>query len=78
MRKVTGSVDVETYKRAKVAVAAKDTFVSAPVRSCLEQLSSAGSEVERLKRQEREIRNRITTFSASKRLSRHEVHDRSL
>lgn len=78
MRNITVSLDDETYKRARVAAAELDTSVSALVKAYLEQLASHETEFERLKRQEREIRNQITAFSASDRLSREEIHSRSL
>jgi antitoxin component of RelBE/YafQ-DinJ toxin-antitoxin module len=77
MRNITVSVDDETYKRARVAAAELDTSLSALVKFYLEQLASKETENERLKRQEREIRSQITAFSASNRLSREELHDRS-
>ena len=78
MRNITVSVDDDTYKRARVAAAERDTSVSAMVKAYLEQLASHETEVERLKRQEREIRSRIESFSASDKLSRDELHSRSL
>jgi hypothetical protein len=39
-------------------------------------LASGESETERLKRQERELRERIAEFDASDRLSREDVHRR--
>ena len=77
MRNITVSVDDETYKRARIAAAELDTSLSALVKAYLEKLTAGESDSERLKRQEREIRNRITDFSASDRLSREEVHGRS-
>lgn len=77
MRNITVSVDDETYKRARVAAAERDTSLSALVKADLQQLVSPESEFERLKREEREIRNRIVSFSASDRLSREELHGRS-
>lgn len=77
MRNITVSVDDETYKRARVAAAERDTSLSALVKAYLEQLVSPESEFERLKREEREIRNQIVSFSASDRLSREELHGRS-
>jgi hypothetical protein len=47
------------------------------VKTFLEELASKETETERLKRQEREIRSRISEFNASPRLSREEVHRRS-
>jgi hypothetical protein len=78
MRNITVSVDDDTYKRARVAAAERDTSISALVKAYLEQLASHETEVERLKRQEREIRGRIESFSASNKLSRDELHSRSL
>ena len=76
MRNITVSVDDETYKRARVAAAERDTSVSALVKAYLEQLASHETESERLKRQEREIRSQITAFNASERLCRDELHGR--
>jgi hypothetical protein len=56
--------------------AQRDTSVSALVKRFLLDLASGESEVERLKRQERELRERITDFDASDRLSRDDVHRR--
>jgi hypothetical protein len=77
MRNITVTVDDETYKRARVAAAERDTSVSALVKAYLEQLASHETEIERLKRQEREIRGSITAFTASDRLSREDLHSRS-
>jgi hypothetical protein len=56
--------------------AQRDTSVSALVKRFLLDLASGESEVERLNRQERELRERITDFDASDRLSRDDVHRR--
>ncbi|MBS1826462.1 MAG: ribbon-helix-helix protein, CopG family [Acidobacteria bacterium] len=76
MRNITVSVDDETYRRARVAAAALDTSVSALVKAYLQQLATVETESERLKRQEREIREKISNFTARTRLSRDEVHER--
>ena len=76
MRNITVAVDDETYRRARVAAAERDTSVSALVKGFLEQLASHETESERLKRKEREIRSQISAFSASDRLSRDELHRR--
>jgi hypothetical protein len=76
MRNITVTVDDETYIRARVAAAERDTSVSALVKTFLEQLAAQETETERLKRQEREIRSRIVAFSASDRLSREDLHNR--
>ena len=77
MRNITVAVDDETYKRARVAAAERDTSVSALVKAFLEQLASHETEIERLKRQEREIRSQIAAFTAGDRLSREDLHSRS-
>jgi hypothetical protein len=77
MRNITVTVDDDTYKRARVAAAERDTSISALVKAYLEQLASHETEIERLKRQERELRSRVEAFSASDRLSREELHSRS-
>jgi len=76
MRNITVAVDDNTYKRARIAAAERDTSLSALVKAYLEQLASHETEIERLKRQEREIRSRIETFTASDRLPREELHSR--
>ena len=77
MRNITVSVDDGTYKRARVAAAELDTSVSALVKRYLEQLASQETDIERRKRQEREMRSQIAAFSAADRLSRDELHIRS-
>ena len=76
MRNITVAIDDETYRRARVAAAERDTSVSALVKGFLQQLGSQETESERLKRKEREIRSQISAFSASGRLSRDELHRR--
>ena len=53
MRSITVAVDDDTYKRARIAAAERDTSVSALVKDYLEQLASHETETERRKRQER-------------------------
>ena len=76
MKNITVSLDEGTYRRARMIAAARDTSVSALVKRFLLELTSGETEFERLKREERELRERITDFSASDRLSRDDVHDR--
>jgi len=78
MRVITVSVDDDTCKRACAAAAERNTSVSALVKAYIEQLASPETEIERLKRQEREIRSRIEAFSASQKLSREKLRGRSL
>jgi len=70
MKNIAVSLDDETYRRARMIAAQRDTSVSALVKRFLRDLGSGESETERLKRQERELRERITDFDASDRLSR--------
>lgn len=56
--------------------AARDTSVSALVRHFLTELASEESEIDRLKREERELRARVIDFSASDRVSREDAHER--
>ena len=56
--------------------AERDTSVSALVRQFLVEFAAEGSEFERLERLEKVLRERITKFDSSDRLSRDEVHER--
>ena len=56
--------------------AEQDTSVSALVRGFLTDLAAGEIENERLKRQERVLRERITAFRAGDRLSRDAVYRR--
>lgn len=76
MKNITVSVDEEVYRRARIAAAARDRSVSALVREFLQSLAAEETRVDRLKRQERALRERITEFRGSDRLSRDEVHAR--
>jgi predicted transcriptional regulator len=76
MKNITVSLDDDTYRRARMIAAQRDTSVSALVRRFLLDLASGESESERLKRKERELRERITDFDASDRLPRDDVHRR--
>jgi cell division protein FtsB len=71
-------VDDETYRRARIKAAQRDTSVSALVRQFLLQLAAEESEFERLQREEHELRAQITAFTASDRLSREDVHARTI
>ena len=76
MKNLTVSLDDETYRRARTIAAQRDTSVSALVKGFLIELTSGESKTERLKREERVLRERITAFRASDRLSRDDVHRR--
>jgi plasmid stability protein len=76
VKNITVSLDDDTYRRARMIAAQHDTSVSALVKRYLVDLGSGEGTEERLKREERALREKITTFRASDRLSRDDVHDR--
>lgn len=76
MKNITVSVDDETYRRARIAAAERDTSVSAMVKEFLDAIAGRETEFEKLKREEAEIRASIKSFQASDRLSRDELHKR--
>jgi uncharacterized protein YdaU (DUF1376 family) len=76
VKNITVSLDDDTYRRARIIAAERDTSVSALVKEFLRGLGSGESQVERLKREERALRERITSFQASDKQSRDELHDR--
>ena len=76
MKNITVAVDDDTYRRARIKAAEQDTSVSALVRRFLTELAGSESDTERLKREEREIRERIGTFRAADRLPRDDAHGR--
>ena len=76
MKNITVSLDDDTYRRARMIAAQRDTSVSALVKRYLADLGSGEATEERLKRDERALRERISAFKASDRLSRDDVHAR--
>jgi hypothetical protein len=76
VKNITVSLDEETYRRARMAAAQRDTSVSALVKHFLTELGSGETEAERLKREERALRERIKSFRAGDRLSRDDLHRR--
>jgi predicted CopG family antitoxin len=76
MKNITVSIDDETYRRARMKAAEQDTSVSALVKRFLAELAAGESDAERLKRDERALRERISAFTAGNRLSRTDVHER--
>lgn len=77
MKNITVSLDDDTYRRARMIAAEHDTSISALVKRYLVALGADETEAERLKREERALRERISAFRASDRLPRDEVHQRS-
>ena len=78
MKNITVSLDDDSYRRARMVAAERDTSVSALVKDYLVTLGAGESQAERLKREERDLRAQITSFRASDKLSRDELHDRFL
>ena len=77
MRNITVSLDDDTYRRARIIAAERDTSISALVKEFLVGLGAAEGQVERLKGEERALRERIAAFRASDKESRDELHDRA-
>jgi len=76
MKNITVTVDDETYRRARVKAAERDTSVSALVKHFLTELAGSESDADRLRREERALRGRIKSFRAADRLPREAVHER--
>jgi hypothetical protein len=76
MKKIRVAVDDETYRRACLRAAQRGTSVAALVGQYLTELAASGSDYERLKHEEQELRARIRGFSAADRLSRDAAHER--
>jgi phage shock protein A len=76
VKNITVSVSDEIYKRARLAAAQRETSVSALVRDFLTALADGESAIDRLKREERALRERITQFRASDRMARDDAHRR--
>jgi hypothetical protein len=75
MRKITVSIDEQTYRRARIKAAGQATSISALIKRFLVEFAEE-SEADRLMRDERELRERIRKFRAAPRLSRDQVHER--
>jgi plasmid stability protein len=76
MKNITVTVDDETYRRARIKAAEKDTSVSAMVRQFLADVAQGESEFERLRALETTLREEISGFSAGDRLPRDELYER--
>ncbi len=74
MKNITVTVDDETYRRARIKAAERDTSVSALVKQFLAELAVGESDNDRLKREERALRERIATFRAADRIPREDLH----
>jgi hypothetical protein len=78
MKNLTITLDDETYDRACTKAAEENTSVSALVERLIFDFASVETRFDRLKRRERELRELVTDFDGSDRVSRDELHDRRL
>jgi plasmid stability protein len=78
MKNIAVSLDDELYRRARIRAAQEETSVSAVVRRFLTEFASEGTEFERLKRREQELREQIQKFRAAERLPRESAHERQV
>jgi uncharacterized protein YdaU (DUF1376 family) len=76
VKNITVTVDDEVYRKARIAAAERETSVSALVKEFLSEVAAGESEGERLRREERALRERIRNFRAADRLARDQVHRR--
>ena len=76
MKNITVSVDDETYRKARIKAAERETSVSALVRKFLADLVSTESEFDRLARRELELRKQSPSFDPTDRLTRDELYER--
>lgn len=76
MRKITVSVDEETYRRASKRAAELGISVSRLVRDYLGRLADREHDFVRLERLEAELRGQIVGFTAKDGLTRGELHER--
>ena len=76
MKNITVTVDDEVYRKARIKAAERDTSVSALVKHFLAELAVGESDNERLKREERALRERIANFRAADRIPREDLHRR--
>ena len=77
MKKITISLDDETYRLAHIYAARRKTSVSAVIRQFLVETVAGERKFAQLKKDEAAIRAAIRSFKASDRLSRDESHARA-
>jgi len=76
MRNITVSVNDDTYRRARIKAAERDTSVSAVVRDFLASWTGEETDFDRRRRLQNETLKTIRSFSARERQTRDEVHAR--
>ena len=78
MKNITIAIDDETYRRARLKAAERNTSVSALVKGFLSNLAKSADEAGTLRRAEDQIREEIVAFRAGDRLRRSELHNREI
>ena len=76
MKNITLSIDDETYRRARIVAAERNTSVSGLVRAYLKTLAAGGFREDRGTAALFEVLDRSKSFRASRRLTRDEAHAR--
>jgi plasmid stability protein len=77
VKNITVSLPDETYRRARIKAAERDTSVSALVRQFLLKLGEEESDFERRRRLQTEVLDSLKGFRAGDRLTREELHERN-
>jgi plasmid stability protein len=78
MKNITVSIPDDVYREARIRAAERGTSVSSLVAEYLRSLPEREAEFARLRAQQRRIQEGIQTFRAGDRLSRDELHERSV
>lgn len=78
MKTIAVYVDDDTYRRACVRAAERNSSVTGLIRQFLDELAREGGTWEELKREEAALRASIPSFRASDRVSRDESHAREI
>jgi len=78
VKNLTVSIPDDVYRLARVRAAESDTSVSSLVADHLRSLGGRDAEFARLEARQRAAQERIARFRAGDRLSRDELHERTL
>lgn len=78
MKNVTVSVPDDVYRVARVRAAEEGSSLSALVAGYLRSLEENDAEFARLEALQKAVQRRITHFRAADRLSRDELHERTV
>lgn len=76
VKNITVTVDDDTYRRARIKAAERETSVSALVKQFLSEFAGGPSDTDRMKLNEKAMRDVIPKFSAAERMTRDETHGR--